>query len=387
MKIQKRKIYMDYAATTPVDQRIFKKVSPYFLEKYGNPSSAHFIGQEAKQGLIQAREKVAGFLNCKPEEIIFTSGGTESENLAIKGISFSSKKFGKHIIISSIEHLSVSSSADFLVRQGFEMTKIPVDSKCNLDIEALKSSIKKDTILVSVMMVNNEVGTMQPIVKIAEIIKKINKKRKHPIYFHTDAEAAAFYLGCDVNKLGVDALTINGSKMYSLKGTSVLYVKNGTSVATQICGGGQEDFLRGGTENIPAITALGEAVSLSTKERTKNVKYIKFLKEKLMEKILKEIPGSRLNTPFNSVPNIAHFTFLSNLNDKKDLVMELSRRGIAVSRGSACSAESFSVSATLTAMRFSKDEAFSSLRFSLGKYNTISDIDTAVKTLKSVLKK
>jgi len=382
--MKNKRIYLDYAATTPVDSRVLKKVMPFFSEKYGNPSSIHFIGQEAKKALLESRKKVAKFLNCKPEEIIFTSGGTESENLAIKGIAFSSKKFGKHIIISSIEHLSVSTSADFLTGQGFEITRVPVDNKCNLDIKALESSIKKDTTLVSVIMVNNEIGTIQPIVKIAKIIKKINKKRKHPVYFHTDAEAAAFYLDCDVNKLGVDALTINGSKMYSLKGASALYIKKGIPIATQIFGGGQEKYLRGGTENIPAIVALGEAVSLAAKERIKNIKYINFLKEKLIRKILKEIPNSRLNTPLNSISNIAHFTFLNN---KKDLVMELSKKSIAISRGSACSARLFSVSATLAAMGFSKDEAFSSLRFSLGKYNTVNDIDIAVKILKSILKK
>ncbi|MFA4890048.1 MAG: cysteine desulfurase family protein [Candidatus Paceibacterota bacterium] len=386
--MKNKRIYLDYAATTPVDSRVLKKAMPYFSEKYGNPSSIHFIGQEAKKELGQARKNVAKFLNCSPEEIMFTSGGTESENLAIKGIAFSSKKFGKHVIISKIEHLSVSSSAEFLTKHGFELTKISVDKKCNLNLKELESSIKDDTILISVMLVNNEIGTIQPISEISKIIKKKNKERLlkggSPIYFHIDAEAGTFYLDCNVKKLEIDSLSINGSKMYSLKGCSALFIKKGTPLATQIHGGGQERYLRGGTENIPAIVALGEAVSLAAKERTKNVKYINYLKERLIRKILKEIPSSRLNTPLNSISNIAHFTFLKN---KKDLVIGLSKKGIAISRGSACSAKSFSVSATLADMGFSKDEAFSSLRFSLGKYNTVSDIDTAIKNLKSIIKK
>jgi len=384
--MKKRKIYIDYAATTPVDLRVLKKILPYFSEKFANPSSAHFVGIGVKKALSEARDKVAKFLNCKPQEIIFTSGGTESENLALKGLAFSSKKSGKHIIISAIEHLSISSSADYLKKFGFEVKKISIDNKCNINIKELESSIRDDTILVSVMTVNNEIGTIQPINQISKIIKKKNKirlsKGKTPIYFHTDAEAAAFYLNCDVKKLGVDLLTINGSKMYSLKGASALYIKDGVPLSTQICGGGQENYLRGGTENIPAIVALGEAVSLAKKERVKNFKKMEELKNHLTGKILKEIPASRLNTPKNSVPNIAHFTFLNN---KKDIVKEFSDKGIAISRGSACSAKSNSTSATLLAMGFSPDEAYSSLRFSLGKNLTVSDIDYIVKILKSIL--
>jgi len=386
--MKRKEIYIDYAATTPTDPRVLKKVLPYFSVKFGNPSSAHFKGIEAKEAITEARKRVARFLNCKPQEIIFTSGGTESENLALKGLAFSSKKNGNHIIISSVEHLSVLSSADYLEKFGFKIKKIPVDNKCNLDLNELESSINDDTIIVSVMFVNNEIGTIQPIKEIGKIIKEKNKirlaKGKPVIYFHTDAEAAAFYLDCDVKKLDVDLLTINASKMYSLKGASALYIRDGLSLATQICGGGQERFLRGGTENVPAIVALGEAVFWAQKERLKNFRQVDVLKNILIKKILDEIPKSRLNTPQNSVPNIAHFTFLNNKKGK-DLVMELSKRGIAVSRGSACSAKSNSISATLSSMGFTYEEAYSSLRFSLGKNLTKNDIDYIVEVLKSIL--
>lgn len=384
--MKERKIYIDYAATTPVDPRVLKKTLPYFSEKFANPSSTHFMGTEIKGALSEARDKVAKFLNCKSKEIIFTSGGTESENLALKGVAFSSKKFGKHIIISAVEHLSVSSSTDYLKKFGFEIEKVPIDNKCNIDLKKLESFIKDDTILVSVMTVNNEIGTIQPIERISKIIKKKNKirlsKGRAPIYLHTDAEAAALYLDCNVKKLGVDLLTINGSKVYSLKGASALFVREGIPLATQICGGGQENNLRGGTENIPAIVALGEAVSLAKRERDRSFKKIESLKNLLIKKISEEIPASRLNTPKNSVPNIAHFTFIKN---KKDLVKELSNKGIAVSRGSACSAKSNSTSATLLSMGFSSDEAYSSLRFSLGRNLTINDIDYIVEVLKTIL--
>lgn len=388
--MKKQRIYLDCGATTPVDPRILKKVMPFFTEEFGNPSSSHFIGEEAKIAVAKAREQIAQFLNCKSSEIIFTSGGTESENLAIKGIAFSSKKFGNHIITSEIEHLSVSASADFLTKQGFEITRISVDDKCNINLKELESAIKDETVLVSIMMSNNEIGTIQPITEIYKIINKKNKERitkgKKPIRLHTDGEAGSFYLDVDVKKLGVDSISINGSKLYSLKGASALFIKEGTSLATQILGGGQERLLRGGTENVPAIVSLGKAVYFAKNEKEKNIKKVLEIKKYLIKKITKEIPDTRLNTPENSLPNLAHFTFLNNPQNI-DIVSELSKKGIAVSRGSACSAiKTFTPSATLTAMGFSNKEAYSSLRISLGKYNTKKDIDELVKNIKFILK-
>jgi cysteine desulfurase len=382
----KKQIYLDYNATTPADPRIVKKVLPFFTEKFANPSSAHFAGIQVKKALERARNQVAKSLNCRPEEVVFTSGGTEAENLAIKGIAFANKPWGNHIIISACEHLATSTSAEYLEKHGFKITKISTDSKCRINLEELKSAIKENTTLVAAILVNNEVGSIQPIKKISNIIKQINTQRKikgiHSIHLHTDAQAACFYMDCDVKRLGVNSLSINGSKMYSLKGAAALYIKKGTRIATQIGGGGQERFLRGGTENIPAIIALGEAAQLAKKERETNARKIKKLKSHLINKILKEIPSARLNTPENSIVNTVHFTFLDNT---KNLVQELSKRGIAVSKGSACSAGSEAISATLTAMNFSYEEANSSLRFSLGKDLTKAQINYAVKALESII--
>ena len=366
---------MDYAATTPADSRVLKKVMPYFSEIFANPSSSHRQGLFVREKINKARKDIADILNCEPEEIIFTSGGTESENLAVKGISFANKKNGKHVILSSAEHNAVSSSAEYLKNHGFEVTKIPIDKNCNVNVDTISKSIRDDTVLVSIIRVNNEIGTIQPIEEIGSIIKRINGDRinngKHPIIFHSDNEAASFYLETNVKKLNVDSTTINSSKIYSIKGAGILYVKNGTEVATQISGGGQEKFLRGGTENIPAIVGVAEALILANKERTKNIEHVLAVKNSLIKNITDKIKDVRLNTPENSVPYIAHFTF--NNPKGRDLVKELSDKGVFVSRGAACSSNKSFSSPVLEAMGFNEDEIFSSIRFSIGKNNTISE--------------
>jgi len=382
----KKDIYIDYASSTPTDPRILKKILPYYTKKFVNPSSSHFLGKSIKLEVEDARKKVAKFLNCSTDEIIFTSGGTESENLAIKGISFPAKKSGNHLIISNVEHTAVFSSADYLKKHGFEVTRISVDKKCNVNFEELKKAIKDETILVSVMYVNNEIGTVQPIVKIGAYIKQLNKTRakqgKAIIRFHVDAEAACFYLDCDVKKLNVDSMSINGSKMYGIKGSGALFVKKGTPIATQITGGGQENYLRGGTTNVPAVVSLGYACFFAQKERAINNKKIIKLKKTLIDGIKKTIQNSQLNTPENSVSNIVHFTFLGN---KKDIVKELSKKNIAVSTGSACAANTKHKSHTLEAMGFSDKDIDSSIRFSFGKYNTLDDVRNVIQPLSTIL--
>lgn len=377
-----KKIYFDYAATTPADKRVVKFAQTYFSKRFGNPSSSHLYGQEAKSDLKRARELIAKSFGCKPEEVFFTSGGTESENLAIKGIAFSAKKYGKHVIISAVEHASVDSSASFLEKQGFEITRIPVDSNCVVDLEKLKSSIKDDTTLISVMYVNNEIGTIEPIKEISEIIRSVNEERtefgKHKIHFHVDGEAASIYLDYDVHQLGVDSLSINGSKVYSLKGSSALFLKEGSGVATQICGGGQELLLRGGTENVPAIMGLAKAVELASSERVKNVKKVTLLKKHLSSELLKAFPNIRINTPNFSIANMLHVTFLG-IPVIKNLVDKLSDHGVAVSRGAACAANKNNISQVMEVLGFSQDEADMSLRISLGKFNKISDIREFIK--------
>lgn len=384
-----RHIYADYAATTPVDKRVLKKASPYFIKMYGNPSSAHSIGVEAKKALNESREAIARFFKCSPGEVFFTSSGTESENLAIKGRAFSNKKHGTHIVISTIEHAAVDSSASFLEKQGFKVSRVPVTKDCVIDVQLLKGAIQDDTTLVSVMYVNNEIGSIQPIREISQFLKKINEERKAigkpSIFFHVDGEAGSIYMDYDVDSLGVDSISINGSKLYGMKGASALYVRGGVGIATQICGGGQESMIRGGTENVAAIVALAEAVTLAENERGRNNKKIAFLKQRLISLLQKEIPGIRINTPSESVANIVHATLPGVV--VQDIVTRLDQRGICISNGAACASNKDKKSQVLEALGFTDDEMKMSVRFSLGTRNSVSDIRHIIKVLKDILKK
>ncbi|MEK7078014.1 MAG: cysteine desulfurase family protein [Patescibacteria group bacterium] len=384
-----KKIYLDHNATTPVDTRVLKKMMPYFSEKFGNPSSSHACGKEAREAVEQARLKISKVLRCTPEELIFTNGGTEAENLAVKGLAFSLKKYGNHTITSVFEHHAVECSFDYLTKHGFVVSKVSTNKNGFINIEELENLITEKTILISIMAANNEIGSIQPIKEISGLIEEHNKKRKTknlpPICFHTDSEAAFSYLECNPQKLGVSALTINGSKIHGPKGVGVLYVKKGCRLATQICGGGQERFLRGGTENVPAIIGLGEAAALIYKEREKNKKHVLKLRDFMVKRILAEIPDVKLNSPQNNcLPHVANFLF--NGINAKDLVELLSQRGIAVSTGSACSSQdSQEISATLKAIGLSDAEAKSSIRFSLGKLNQKEDMKYLMKILPSVV--
>jgi len=381
-------IYADYAATTPADKRVIKLASAYFSKKFGNPSSSHALGIEAKEAIMESRLKVADFFNCDPEEVVFTSGGTESENLAMKGIAFSNRKYGKHIIISTIEHAAVESSANFLEKQGFQVTRIPVGRSCIVDVKAVESSIRDDTTLISIMYVNNEIGSIQPITEISAMLKRVNLERqkigKHPVRFHVDGEAGSIYLDYDVNVLGVDSISINGSKVYSLKGASALCVRKGVGVATQICGGGQEFMFRGGTENVPAAVALGEALSIAKRERIQNNERILSIKNKLITELKDDIPRIKINTPLSSAPNIVHVSFLGY--QKTDIVSKLSAVGVYVSNGSACASnKKEEKSRVVQAMGFNEDEMDMSVRFSLGKFNRKSDVRRIANALKRIL--
>lgn len=384
----RKKIYFDYNATTPVDKRVLKIMMPYFSEKFGNPSSLHVLGKEAKEAVEQARFKISKVLNCDKEEIIFTNGGTEAENLAIKGLAFSLKKYGDHAITSVFEHHAVECSFNYLSKHGFVIDKVNINKDGFVKIEELENLINEKTVLISIMTANNEIGSIQPIKEISELIERYNKKRElqniPPICFHTDSEAAFSYLECEPNKLGVSSLTINGSKIYGPKGIGVLYIKKGCRLATQICGGGQERFIRGGTENVPAIVGLGEAVVLIAKEREKNKKHVFKLRELIIKEILVKIPDIKLNSPEKKIlPHVANFLF-KGVNGK-NLVELLNQYGIAVSTGSACSQNSQEISATLKAIGLSDTEAQSSIRFSLGKFNQEEDIRYLIKILPNLV--
>jgi cysteine desulfurase len=400
-----RKIYLDHSATTPTDKKVLEAMWPYFQDKFGNPSSIHTFGQEALAGVDKARQQVAKFLNCEPSEIIFTSGATESDNLAIKGAVKVLQKKGvdkAHIITSLIEHDAVLESCMNIESQGIEVTYLPVKSNGLVEVEALIKAIKENTVLVSVMYVNGEVGSIQPIREIGKIIKKINEKRlkewekcrpkdrgekPQQIYFHTDATQAVNFLNCDVAWNYLDLLSLSGHKIYGPKGVGVLYKKEGVPLATLQHGGHHENSLRSGTLNVAGIVGLGAAVNLLNKRTVErnNRKIIK-LRDMLIDGIMENIPDVVLNTDRqNATPAHAHFSFLGV--EGESLLISLDLEGVAVSTGSACASGSLKASHVLLAMGIRKEIAHNSIRFSLGKYNTEEEIKRVLKILPMIVER
>lgn len=392
------RIYLDYAATTPVDEKVLKTMQPYFSKIFGNAMSVHSFGQEALEAIDNARGKVAEFLKCSPTEVIFTSGATESNNLAIKGVlrsfySVSRKPEEKpHIITTVFEHHCVLDSCKILEKEKqAEITFLPVNKDGIIKIEDLKKAIKPNTILISIMYVNNEIGTIQPIAEIGKVVKdhneKIGETKNQKIIFHTDATQAANYCDCNVEFLGVDLLSFSGHKIYGPKGTGILYIKNGTAIKRVQDGGDQEYKMRGGTHNVPGIVGLGKAVSMIGEIKTKNNnENIQKLKEYLIKKILKEIPKAYLNgDKENSSPAIANFRF--DDVEGEGLLLSLDLEGIAVSTGSACSSGALDPSHVLLALGLKHEQAHGSLRVSIGKYTTKQDLDIFIKKLKEIVKR
>ncbi|MFH1522654.1 MAG: cysteine desulfurase family protein [Patescibacteria group bacterium] len=400
-----KKIYFDHSATTPMDKEVLDTILPYFSEKFGNPSSVHNFGQDAIAGVDKARAEVAMFLNCNSEEIIFTSGATESDNLAIMGIIKALQKQNKkkiHIITSLIEHDAVLEPCLKLEKEGVEVTYLQVENNGVVNVEKFKQAIKDDTILVSVMYVNSEVGSIQPIREIGKIIKKINDKRLNewkkmrvknrgekpqPIYFHTDATQALNFLNCNTKYLHVDMLSLSGHKIYGPKGVGALYVKSGIPIEAIQLGGHHENNKRSGTLNVTGIVGLGKAVSLlSNKAVEKNNKYIAKLRDMLVDGIKKNIPDVILNTDRNIATQAhAHFSFLGV--EGESILISLDLEGIAVSTGSACASGSLKASHVLLAMGIKKEIAHNSIRFSLGKNNSKEDIKRVIKVMPEIIKK
>ncbi len=404
-----KKIYFDHAATTPVDKEVLKAMDPYFSEKYGNPSSIHTFGQETKTAIEDAREKVAEFLNCNPEEIIFTSGGTESDNLAIRGVALAIRHQTPdieklHIITSAIEHHAVLHTIEDLEKNfsakggqvGFEATYLPVDQYGMVSPEDVEKAIKENTILVSIMYANNEVGTIQPISEINNIIREAKSQRliansETPLVFHTDAVQATGYLDCDVKKLGVDLLSISAHKIYGPKGVGALCIKKGTPLLPIQTGGGHERKRRAGTENVSGIVGLGKAIELVTKNRVQESIKIKKLRDKLIKEVL-EIPDVILTghpdlsaQAGKRLPNSASFCI--KFIEGESMLINLDMKGIACSTGSACTSGSLEPSHVLTAMGISPQDAQGSLRVTLGKDNTEKEVDYFLKVLPKIVEK
>jgi len=379
MKITKT--YLDYAATTPVDPRVLKTMLPYFTEKFGNSVSLHSFGEEAKKALEKSRSIMAKAINAKNKnEIIFTSSATESNNLAIKGIAFANQNRGKHIIISSIEHSCVLKSAEWLEKQGFKITKIKVDKYGLIGPKNIEKAIRKDTILISIIHANNEIGTIEPI----EEIGRICEKRK--VYFHTDAVQSFAKIPIDVQKMKVDLLTASSHKLYGPKGAALLYIKKGTKIEPLIHGGGHEFGLRASTVNIPAIVGFGKAVEICEKEIKKESKRLSKLRDKLINEVLKKIPDSYLNGhPKKRLPNNINFWFA--YVEGEAIVMDLNSYGIAASTGSACSSEKLEPSHVLLACGLRPEQAHGSLRLTLGRWTKTKDINYVLKILPKTIKK
>jgi cysteine desulfurase len=387
----KRRIYLDYASTTPVDPRVTAVMRPYFSGKFGNPASMHSFGREASDAVEKARAQAADFFGCESGEIIFTSGATESNNFALKGATiahvshFNGKKIKPHIITTQFEHSCVLSSAKKLEDQGMaEVTFLPIGKDGLVSLNDVKKNIKPNTALVSIMYANNEIGMIQPVRDIGKLIAKENVGREEKILFHTDAVQAVNYLDCNVNNLGVNLLTASAHKIYGPKGIGLLFVRKGTAMRRIQDGGEHENGLRAGTLNVPGIAGFGAAIEIAEKERTRNYKIVEKLRDYMITRVLKEIKNSHLNgSKIKRIPNNANFIFRDV--EGEGMLLGLDMEGIAVSTGSACSSGNLQPSHVLLAIGISEEDSHGSLRVTLGKYTTKQEVDYFIDTLKVVV--
>ena len=371
-------IYFDNAATTKLDDEVLDAMMPYLKENYGNASSIYKLGRESRKALEEAREKIAKILNCKPNEIYFTAGGTESDNTAIKGIARANRKKGNHIITSKIEHPAVLETCKALEREGFEISYISVDENGVVNLEELKKAIKPTTTLITIMFANNEIGTIQPIEEIGKIVKENN------IYFHTDGVQAVGSVEIDVEKLNIDSLSLSGHKIYGPKGIGALYVKTGVQFEKYISGGHQERNKRAGTENVAGIVGLGKAIELAYQHLEEHNKKIKELRDYYIEQVSKRIDYIKINGDMeNRLPGNSNISF--RFIEGEGLLLNLDLKGIYASSGSACTSGSLDPSHVLLAIGLPHEIAHGSLRISIGKYNTKEEIDYLVDNLVEIV--
>ena len=375
----KKIIYLDYNATTPINQEVIDEMMPFLKEHFGNPSSSHLFGQKAKYAVEKARTQVANLLNCNSNKIIFTSGGTESNNYAIKGAAFKLFNKGNHIITTQVEHPSVLESCKFLNSKGFEIIYLPVNESGLIDIHDVEKAIKPSTILITIMHSNNETGSIQPIEKISELAKK------HNIIFHTDAVQSAGKIPLDINKLGVDLLSIAGHKIYAPKGIGALYIRQGVNLEKLIHGAGQENDRRAGTENVLEIVGLGMACEIAVRDFNKNTASMKHTRDLLYKKLNKEIKNIKLNCDLKKcLPNTLNISFKGI--DSNELIDKIKDQ-IAVSSGAACHSGKTEASYVLKALKVSDEWAKGTLRFSTGKMTTTDEIGYASQIiLKNIYK-
>jgi len=379
-KVQSRRIYLDYAATTPADTEVVKAMSPYFTDRFGNPSSIHSFGQEGKAAIEEARGKIASLLGARQEEIIFTSGGTESNNFTIKGVVYANSSKGNHIITSSIEHPCMIESCKFLEKNGFKVTYLPVDKDGLINPEDVKKAITPETILISIMHANNEIGTIEPIAEIGRIAQE------QDIYFHTDAVQTFGHIPVNVDEFNVDLLSVSAHKLYGPKGVGALYVRKGTKMASFMHGGEQERRRRASTENVPGIVGFGKAAEIAKNSMNEEAKKLTILRDKLIRGIFEKIADIRLNGhPIRRLPNNVNVSI--EFIEGESMLLNLDMEGIAASTGSACSSSSLEASHVLLALGLLPELAHGSLRFTLGRYTEEEDVDCVLEVLPKIADK
>lgn len=375
-----RKVYLDYSATTPVKKEVLETMLPYFSEEFGNPSSLYEIGAEVKKALGKARKQVAELINADEKEIFFTSGGTESDNWAILGVADTKKAKGKHIITTKVEHHAVLHTCEFLEKHGYEITYLDIDSNGFVRPEDLEKAIREDTILVSVMLVNNEIGTIQPVKELVKVAKA------HGVLFHTDAVQALGNCPIDVKDLGVDMLSASAHKIYGPKGVGALYIKKGLNIGSSQHGGAQENKKRAGTENTPGIVGFGKAAEIAKKNLKEHIERTTKLRNYLIDRVLTEIEDTFLNGDREKRhPGNANLTF--EYIEGEAMLLMLDMQGISVSTGSACSSASLTPSHVLSALGIPVEKIHGTLRMTVGDFTTKEDIDYTVDILKTVVKR
>ena len=375
-----RRVYMDHNATTPVHPEVLEAMMPFFQDQFGNASSIHWAGREVKKYLDEAREKVAALLHASPEEVIFTGCGTESDNMAIKGVAFALRERGRHIITTQVEHHAVLHTCQFLEKIGYKVTYLPVDGDGLIDLEELRRSITEETVLITIMFANNETGTIFPVQEIGKIA------REKGVIFHTDAVQAVGKLPIDLQQLPVDILSLSGHKLYAPKGIGAQYIRKGTKVTSLIHGGAQERNRRAGTENIPYIIGLGKASEIALRDWPKRRTHLSALRDRLHQGFIKRIPHVKLNGHATQrLPNTLNLSFL--YIEGESLLLNLDLEGIAVSSGSACTSGSLDPSHVLLAMGIPHEIAQSAIRFSLGWNNTEEDVDYVVEVFPKIVQR
>jgi len=373
-----RRIYLDHAATTPTRPDVVEAMLPYFTDAFGNPSSIYFYGQEARGAVEEARAKVAELIGARSEEIIFTSGGTEADNYALKGVAYANEHKGNHIITTSIEHNAVLEVCRFLEGRGFKITYLPVDGYGLVDPDDVKRAITGKTILVSIMHANNEVGTIEPVEEIGKIAREAG------VYFHTDAVQTVGHIPVNVDELKVDLLAVSAHKFYGPKGVGVLYVRKGTRLVSLMHGGGQEKKCRAGTENVPSIVGLGKAVEFAGREMDKEAERQAYLRDKLIKGLVEKIDHIRLNGhPTKRLPN--NVNVIVDFVEGESLLLSLDSEGICASTGSACGMASPEPSHVLLALGVPPEQAHGSLRFTLGRENTETDVERVLEVLPGIV--